>query len=97
MITVRPTLLFTAWLDGLRDRRGAAVIAARILRLQVGLFGDAKPVGDKVSELRIAFGPGYRVYFTRRGDELVILLCGGDKASQVRDIAKAKNMAALIS
>ena len=68
-------------------------IKQRIARVQIGLFGDVKPVGEGLSELRIDPGPGYRVYFARRGDILVILLCGGDKGSQARDIARAKAMA----
>ncbi len=94
MFTVRPTPRFTQWLKGLRDRRAASRIAARIVRLEAGLFGDAKPVGGKVSELRVDFGPGYRLYFMREGEQLVILLCGGDKSSQQRDIELAKELAA---
>lgn len=94
MVEVQQTAEFTAWLNKLRDIRARARIAARIDRLAFGLVGDVKSVGGSVSELRIDYGPGYRVYFTRRGGELVILLCGGDKSSQERDIAKAKEMAA---
>lgn len=94
MAEVQQTAEFTVWLQELRDIRARARIAARIDRLAFGLMGDVKPVGGSVSELRIDYGPGYRVYFTRRGGELVILLCGGDKSSQGRDIAKAKEMAA---
>lgn len=93
MFTAIPTTRFTAWLDGLKDRRAASKVAARIVRLEAGNFGDAKSVGGKVSELRIAFGPGYRVYFTRKGEAVVILLCGGDKGSQDRDIEAAQAMA----
>lgn len=96
MNTVLPTLRFTAWIDGLKDRRAAAKVAIRIARIEAGNFGDSKSVGDKVSELRIAYGPGYRVYFTLKGVEVVILLVGGDKGSQDRDIAAAKAMAAEI-
>jgi putative addiction module killer protein len=94
MVEVRQTAEFAEWLARLRDLRARARIAARIERLGFGLTGDAKSVGSGVSELRIDYGPGYRVYFARRGNELVILLCGGDKGSQDRDIAKAKEMAA---
>ena len=73
--------------------KSARRIKQRIARVQIGLFGDVKPVGEGLSELRIDHGPGYRVYFARRGDILVILLCGGDKGSQARDIARAKAMA----
>lgn len=72
---------------------GTSKIAKRIDRIAAGNFGDAKSIGDGVSELRFAFGPGYRVYYTRRGDVVVILLCGGDKGSQARDIQQAKAMA----
>lgn len=96
MVVTLPTRRFTDWLNGLKDRRGAAKIAARIVRLQAGNFGDAKALGGKVSELRVDFGPGYRVYFTRKGEAVIILLAGGDKASQVKDIRLARQMAAEI-
>lgn len=96
MFRTLPTLRFTAWLDGLKDKRTAAKVFARIVRVEAGNFGDAKSVGDKVSELRIAYGPGYRVYFTIKDGDLVILLVGGDKGSQDRDIKLAKEMAAEI-
>jgi putative addiction module killer protein len=76
------------------DQRAAIRIAQRIVRLQAGLVGDVKPVGGGISELRVDYGPGYRVYFVRRGQVLIILLCGGDKRSQRRDIARAKILAA---
>jgi putative addiction module killer protein len=85
---------FARWLSGLRDRRAVARIAARLDRLASGNPGDAQPVGDGVSELRINYGPGYRVYFIQRGPVLIILLCGGNKSSQDRDIKQAKALAA---
>lgn len=90
MPTIRRTEAFSAWIDGLRDRRAAARVLVRVDRLALGNPGDVKPVGEGVSEMRIDYGPGYRVYFAQRGTEIVILLCGGDKASQGRDIAMAK-------
>ncbi len=93
MIEVRQTEIFAAWLDGLSDTRAKERIAQRIVRLEAGLVGDVKSIGDGVSELRVDYGPGYRLYFARRGRLLVILLCGGDKASQRRDIRMAKAMA----
>lgn len=94
MIEIRETEQFSAWLEGLRDQRAKAKIAARIMRLSLGNPGDAAPVGEGISELRIHYGPGYRVYFVQRGDVLVILLCGGNKKSQAKDIDKAKSIAA---
>ncbi|MGE3692511.1 MAG: type II toxin-antitoxin system RelE/ParE family toxin, partial [Novosphingobium sp.] len=90
MIEVRQTAVFAAWLGALRDDLAVKRIKQRIARVQIGLFGDAKPIGGGVSELRVDHGPGYRVYFTRRGDVLVILLCGGNKKSQSRDVDRAK-------
>lgn len=93
MIEVRQSAVFRSWMAELTDQRARARIAARIDRVIEGNLGDVKAVGDGVSELRIAYGPGYRVYFTRRGLRLVILLCGGDKSSQRRDIRTAKVLA----
>lgn len=93
MIEIRQTVAFSDWLAGLRDRTAKARIEVRLRRLSLGNPGDVKPVGEGVSELRIAHGPGYRVYFVQRGDVLVILLCSGDKSSQNRDIERAKAMA----
>ncbi len=93
MLQVRRTTEFIDWLVNLRDVAARARIAKRIDRIAAGNFGDAKSLGDGVSELRFTFGPGYRVYYTRCGDIVVILLCGGDKGSQNRDIERAKAMA----
>ena len=86
-------MAFQRWIDCLRDVRAVARIAARIDRLALGNPGDVKPVGEGVSELRVDHGPGYRVYFIRRGSEVIVLLCGWDKGSQDRDIAAAKALA----
>lgn len=94
MIEIRQTVEFADWLGALRDTNAAKIIKRRAARLEAGLFGDAKGVGGGVMELRVDFGPGYRVYFVRRGSVLVILLCGGDKSSQSRDIKRAKEIAA---
>ena len=77
----------------LKDERARALIASRLDRLAFGNAGDVKPVGHGISELRIDYGPGYRLYFLRRGDEIIILLCGGDKSSQQKDIKTAKLLA----
>lgn len=84
---------FESWFLRLKDRAGRFRIQARIDRLELGNLGDFKSVGSGVFELRVDHGPGYRIYLARRGDELVILLCGGDKSSQSRDIEKAKRLA----
>ncbi|NZA27224.1 type II toxin-antitoxin system RelE/ParE family toxin [Luteimonas sp. SJ-92] len=94
MVDVKQTEVFTDWLAALADRKAAGIIAARIIRVRLGLKGDVKSVGGKVSELRVDFGPGYRVYFTQKGAELIILLCGGDKSSQAGDIKRAQEMVA---
>jgi putative addiction module killer protein len=93
MIQVRKTNVFADWMAGLRDQRARAKIAARIDRLADGNPGDVEPVGEGVNELRVHYGPGYGVYFVRRGSQLIILLCGGDKATQARDIRAAKKLA----
>lgn len=94
MVIVRQTDVFRAWLQSLRDMRAVARIALRIDRLALGNKGDVRPVGHGISEMRIHYGPGYRVYFTQRGSELVILLCGGEKSSQSADIKRAMALAA---
>ena len=93
MIEVRQTAVFSDWFDSLRDRQAQARINIRIRRLSLGNPGDVKPVGGCVSELRIDYGPGYRVYFVRRGETVVVLLAGGDKRSQDRDIRIAIELA----
>ena len=93
MIDIRKTDVFARWLDDLSDLRARARIQARIERLAAGNPGDVKAAGEGVSELRIDYGPGYRVYFKRRGRRLIILLAGGDKSSQSRDIKKAQRLA----
>ena len=97
MIEIRKTERFAGWLDGLRDLRARARIQVRIERLAAGNPGDAGPVGEGVSELRIDYGPGYRVYFKRYKRELIILLAGGDKNSQTRDIKTALRLARNLS
>ena len=93
MIELIRSATFDSWLSSLRDRRAVARIAARLDRLAAGNPGDAEPIGEGVSELRINYGPGYRVYFLQRGQVLVILLCGGDKSTQSKDIRQAKVLA----
>ncbi len=87
---------FDEWLLALRDHVGKARILARLRSASLGNFGDCEPVGDGVSEMRVHAGPGYRVYFTRRGQTVYLLLCGGDKSSQQKDIRRAKELAALL-
>lgn len=93
MIAVSQTEVFADWLADLRDRRARQRIIDRILRIQGGALGDVASVGDGVTEARIHYGPGYRLYFIRRGETLIVLLCGGDKSTQARDIARAKALA----
>lgn len=90
---IRQTPEFQDWLARLRDRVAQAIILRRLDRLALGNFGDAKSIGEGVSEFRIDHGPGYRVYFVRRGNTVIVLLCAGDKGSQARDIARAKSLA----
>lgn len=89
---VRQTRTFSKWLIGLSDERARKRIAQRIVRLEAGLFGDVKSLG-RIGELRVDHGPGYRVYFMQRDQVVIILLCGGDKSTQARDIARAERMA----
>jgi putative addiction module killer protein len=93
MPEIRQTEVFSQWLRKLRDGRARARIAVRIDRLADGNPGDVRPVGESVSEMRIDYGPGYRVYYVQRGAVLCILLCGGDKSSQEGDIKRAKHLA----
>lgn len=93
MFEIRKTETYALWLDELRDIRARARIQVRVERLAAGNAGDAKPVGEGVSELRIDYGPGYRVYFTKRGRNVVILLAGGDKSTQSTDIKTALRLA----
>lgn len=87
------TATYRKWEKGIRDKKAKAIIAARVYRLSQGLPGDIKSVGQGVSELKIHYGPGYRVYLKQQGDQIVILLCGGDKSTQSRDIEAAKRLA----
>ena len=93
MMNIRKTAEFAHWLDSLHDIQTRARILVRIERLAAGLAGDVKPIGSGVSELRIQYGPGYRVYFRRAGRELIVLLAGGDKSTQARDIRLAIQLA----
>ena len=93
MLEIRQTEEYARWFAGLRDKRAQASIDRRIARLASGNAGDARPVGEGVSELRINYGPGYRVYYTQRGKFLVVVLAGGDKSSQNRDIRRALALA----
>jgi putative addiction module killer protein len=94
--SIRPLPEFTKWLEGLRDERVRGIVVARIKRLQMGLMGDVEPVGEGVSELRIHFGAGWRVYFIQRGKQLIVLLAGGTKRTQGSDIKRAKALAVLL-
>jgi putative addiction module killer protein len=96
MFSIKPLPEFSAWLDGLADVTVRSVVVARLKRMELGLVGDVEPVGEGVSELRIHLGAGWRIYFTQRGTQLIILLTGGSKRSQKRDIKRAKALAALL-
>ncbi len=93
MIEIRQTVVYARWFNSLRDRKARARIDVRIRRLSLGNPGDAKAVGEGVSELRIDYGPGYRVYYTQRGQRLIVLLAGGDKPTQKQDIKRALEIA----
>lgn len=92
MFTVQLTSQFEEWLDDLGDRRAQVRIAARLRQAEAGNLGDWKSVGGEISEMRVNFGPGYRLYFTRRGNILVVMLAGGDKSGQAADIRRAKRI-----
>ncbi|TWG80457.1 putative addiction module killer protein [Cupriavidus gilardii J11] len=94
MINVRTTLTFDSWFRNLRDRHAKLRIQARIDRMELGNLGDFRPIGNAIGELRLDYGPGYRLYFQRRGALMVILMCGGDKSTQQADIERAKALAA---
>jgi putative addiction module killer protein len=96
MFSIRPHPQFTAWIEDLKDETVRGVIVARVKRLERGLMGDVEPVGDGVSELRIHLGAGWRVYFTQRGRQLIVLLVGGSKRTQKRDIRRAKELATML-
>ena len=96
MFEVRKTDLYAKWLDSLRDVRVRARVLVRVERLAAGNPGDVRPVGEGVSELRIDYGPGYRVYFKKQGRAIVVLLAGGDKRTQSRDIEKALRLARIL-
>ncbi len=93
MYIIEQTQTFRDWLPALRDKQATARITSRIERAQAGNLGDIKPVGEGISEMRVAYGPGYRIYVVKRGKRLLVLLCGGDKSTQDADIARAKRLA----
>lgn len=93
MVEVRQTTRFATWLAGLRDERARARILKRLDRAKAGNLGDVAPIAGGVSEMRIFYGPGYRVYFVQRGETVIVLLCGGDKSTQQADIEEAKELA----
>lgn len=93
MTEIRQTETFQKWRENLKDDRARSIIAARIIRLQSGLMGNVEPIGEGISEAKIDYGPGYRLYFKRHGNTLIVLLCGGDKSTQSQDIKAAKILA----
>ena len=93
VIELKQTSMFRKWRLRLKDSRARALIASRLDRLSFGHTGDTEPVGQGISELRIHYGPGYRIYFQKRGDTIIVLLCGGDKSTQEKDIKSAKRLA----
>ena len=97
VFAVLTTPTYNTWFSGLRDRQAQLRIVARLKRIELGNLGDAKALGGGISEIRLAFGPGYRLYFTKRGVEVIVLLVGGDKSSQSRDIKTARDLAKQLS
>ena len=97
MMELRQTEMFRKWRTRLKDERARSLIASHLDRLSYGHAGDATPVGSGISELRIHYGPGYRIYFKRKGNVVIILLCGGDKSTQAKDIKTAKRLASELS
>lgn len=93
MFEIKQTETYRKWRTRLKDERARALIASRLDRLAFGHAGDVEPVGHGISELRIHYGPGYRIYFQKRGDTMIVLLCGGDKSTQAKDIKAAKRLA----
>ncbi|MGH6610017.1 MAG: type II toxin-antitoxin system RelE/ParE family toxin [Burkholderiaceae bacterium] len=93
VLELKQTEIFRKWRERLKDQRARALIASRLDRFAYGHSGNVESVGEGVSELRIHYGPGYRIYFTQRGDQVVVLLCGGDKGSQTRDMKTARRLA----
>ena len=93
MIEIKQTEIYRKWEHKLKDHKARAIIAARLFRLANGLLGDVSLVGQGISELRIHYGPGYRIYFQQRNNEIIILLCGGNKSTQQKDIEAAKKLA----
>lgn len=96
MIEIRETDIYKKWFAALQDKKAKARIDVRIRRISLGNFGDVEPVGKGVSELRIDYGPGYRIYFVKKEQVIVILLCGGDKSTQAKDIQRAQTLAQLL-
>jgi putative addiction module killer protein len=92
MFEIRQTESFANWFGDLKDRKAKQIIAKRLVRVEAGLLGDSRAVGGSVSEIRIHFGPGYRLYYMQHGETIIVLLCGGDKGSQTRDIERAQAM-----
>jgi len=93
MIEIRETVVYKKWFDSIKDRKTRSVIDVRIRRVSIGNFGDVEPVGNGISELKIDYGPGFRIYFLKQGNVIIFLLCGGNKSSQAKDILKARELA----
>ena len=93
MIEIRETVVYKKWFDSIKDRKTRSVIDVRIRRVSIGNFGDVEPVGNGISELKIDYGTGFRIYFLKQGNVIIFLLCGGNKSSQAKDILKARELA----